>query len=237
MQVTSRQIMDELGIKNIKTLTRWYQAGLIPPPEVEQHPDGVGRIACWPAWVKQHCKAIKRLTHEGHPIKEIHALFGDDWPKIASRYLRYDLASVSAEMDEDASVRELAEIIDQQVLSHLMQIREKLHAATIPAVLSNVVRQALDVLSDRQNPVLVLSEDRVVAVPDVAVSAYLSKFYKTSNPMLVVPLYAILSQQGSEHWKLKKPVVKPGPVAAAKKGQLAKVSVKANWDYQVEQDN
>lgn len=236
MQVTSRQIMDELGIKNVKTLTRWYQAGLIPPPEVEQHPDGAGRIACWPAWVKQHCKTIKRLTHEGHAIKEIRALFGDDWPEIASRYLRYNFASASAEMDEEASVRELAEIIDQQVLSHLMRIREKLHAVTIPAVLGNVVRQALDILNDRQNPVLVLSEDRVVAVPDFAVSAYLSKFYNASNPFLVVPLYAILSQEGSEHWKFKKPVVKPGPVTGTKKGELSKVSVKANWDYQVKRD-
>ncbi|MHB8894152.1 MAG: hypothetical protein ACYC99_03110 [Candidatus Geothermincolia bacterium] len=50
--ITSKELLAATGIKNAKTLTRWHQAGLIPPPHLGTHPSGRGKIAFWDDAVK-----------------------------------------------------------------------------------------------------------------------------------------------------------------------------------------
>ena len=109
-QVTSKEILEACQIQSAKTLTRWYQAGLIPSPEVGRMPDGsVGKIGKWPAWVLEHCRVITDMTRKGRRLVEIRELFGSDWPAIARRYRRYNLGEIMA--------REAAEEVDSLVES------------------------------------------------------------------------------------------------------------------------
>ena len=61
--VTSSEILKQARIKNIKTLSRWHQQGIIPPPVIRTHPSGRGKIAYWPDWVLGKCVRIRELQN------------------------------------------------------------------------------------------------------------------------------------------------------------------------------
>ena len=68
--VNSKEILEITGLKNIKTLTRWYQKGIIPPPHVGTHPSGHGKIAYWQDWVLDFCVKIIDLRKLGYSTSE-----------------------------------------------------------------------------------------------------------------------------------------------------------------------
>jgi len=235
MEVTSRQIMDATGIQNIKTLSRWHQKGLIPPPTMGVHPDGNGRMAYWPGWVLEHCKVIKQLTDEGRTVNEIHALFGSNFEAIGSRYRKYNFAGAMKVSELAAERREIAREIDSTITSHLAQIRRGLEATSFPSVAFDIVGQALDIIEQGQNPILIVSPERTVTVPDFLLSLQLSNHYEDQTALLVVPLFPILARFGLIRAKRKKPRVKPSTtvVRHGKKKQLDQVRVKPNWEYEI----
>src|SRR4051812_27606414 len=69
--VTTKQILERTGIQTGRTLTRWYQRGLIPPPEIRISPTGNGKSAYWPDWVVHRCDRIRRLIKSGRSLDEI----------------------------------------------------------------------------------------------------------------------------------------------------------------------
>ena len=68
--ITSTEILKQAGIKNVKTLTRWHQQGIIPAPIVKTHPAGRGKVGYWPSWVAAKCVRIRQLQDEGIPLKQ-----------------------------------------------------------------------------------------------------------------------------------------------------------------------
>lgn len=235
MEVTSRQIMDATGIQNIKTLSRWHQKGLIPPPTMGVHPDGNGRMAYWPGWVLEHCKVIKQLTDEGRTVNEIHALFGSNFEAIGSRYRKYNFAGAMKASELAAERREIAREIDSTITSRFAQIRRGLEATSFPSVAFDIVGQALDIIEQGQNPILIVSPERTLAVPDFLLSLQLSNHYEDQTALLVVPLFPILARFGLIRTTRKKPRVKPSTtvVSHGKKKQLDQVRVKPNWEYEI----
>ncbi len=166
MPVTSREIMEICEIKNVKTLTRWYQAGLIPEPNVQRHPGGAGRIAFWPEWVLNHCRAIKQLTANGQTIEQIKETFGSDWETIAHRYQRYNFLEVSQKMDFDNAMWSVQEVIDDVLVKFLGDARESILSVNEPLIVREIVIQGLDLMRQSYNPVLILAFERIVVVPD-----------------------------------------------------------------------
>lgn len=68
--ITSAELLKQAGIKNVKTLTRWHQQGIIPSPMVKTHPSGHGKIGYWPDWVLGKCVRIRQLQDDGIPLRQ-----------------------------------------------------------------------------------------------------------------------------------------------------------------------
>lgn len=241
MKVTSREIMESLGIKNIKTLTRWHQAGVIPEPTVELHPDGNGRIAYWPSWVLEHCRVVKQMLDEGQKIKDIVGAFGCRWQEIAAQYSskdrpqRYNLARVSRSMDRDRLLTDLVESIYKAVAKQIVHLRGSLVTTAFPTVTMSVVVQAVQLIEGGQNAVLVMTTEKIVVVPDFLLSLQLTRDYENQQPFLVIPIYSLLKQLGPQSNPLKEPTVKP--VSRIKRSRNGKeqnvILTDADWSFEV----
>lgn len=241
MKVTSREIMEALGIKNVKTLTRWHQAGVIPEPTVELHPDGNGRIACWPGWVLEHCREVKKMLDSGQKIKDIVGAFGRRWQEIEARYplkshqRRYNLAEVSKKMDRDHLLMELVESIYKAVARQVVQLRESLVTTSLPPVTMSIVAQAVQLIENGQNAVLVMTGVQAVVVPDFLLSLQLARNYENQQPFLVVPIYSLLKQLGPQPNPLKEPTIKAvGRIRRGKNGKEQNVVMaESGWSFEV----
>ncbi len=84
--LSTRQILEKLGLKSSETLRRWRAAGLIDAPVVVQRSEGRGRIAKWPLRVLAQCLAVRQKLQAGSTLEEIAApakkrryRFADDW--------------------------------------------------------------------------------------------------------------------------------------------------------------
>jgi len=88
--ITSKEILSELGLKNIKTLTRWHkQYKLVPPPVIKTHPNGRGKIAYWNEEDLPLFKYVKSKFDEGLKATEIKASIGLRDIKEHNKFLNY----------------------------------------------------------------------------------------------------------------------------------------------------
>lgn len=239
MRVTSREIMYALKIKNVKTLTRWYQAGVIPEPSIELHPDGHGTMAYWPSWVLDHCRVIKQMTDAGQTINEVVGTFGKNWDAIAARYRVYNFGRVSEKMDRDQLLMNIWNAVDKTVSKHFANIRRRLDTTQFPPVTRDVVLQALVLIEKGFNPVLILHPERIVAVPDFLLSLHLASDYQNSDPFLVVPMFSIVMQHKLKTKLAKKPTIRPvSRVTRAKNGEAEEAAIiSTEWDFQIQEES
>jgi DNA-binding transcriptional MerR regulator len=165
--VTSKQILDACEIKSVKTLTRWHQGGLIPPPVVGRMPDGtVGKIGKWQPWVLEHCKTIVEMTRSGRRLSEIRELFGSDWTRVAKRYRReYILGDVLARQkaeEVDFAVEAIAKL-----QAHLARLTPEDIAALL-AEADEIYHHGPVLIVTPEAGVRVLSEERASEIQSVA---------------------------------------------------------------------
>lgn len=240
MKVTSRDIMEALKVKNVKTLTRWYQAGVIPEPSIERHPDGHGTMAYWPSWVLEHCRAVKQMTDEGKTINEIAGAFGNNWLEVAAKYppqkRRYKFKEVSEKMDREHLLMNICDEIYRKIAKHLVIIRGQLLTTAYPPVTRNVVLQALDMIEQGHNPVLILTAEGTAVVPDFIVSLQLAKNQESSVLLLVIPLIPIL-KQFMKPAGLKGPTVHPvSRIKCGRAGIEQEVIAGDDWSFEIKED-
>src|SRR4051794_23650034 len=76
--ITSKDILEATGLKSAKTLTRWYQRGLIPRPLIRTHPSGRGKIAYWPDLVIDLCVRIVSMQREGLSLESVKRRLDDE---------------------------------------------------------------------------------------------------------------------------------------------------------------
>ena len=100
--LTATEIREALNGITSKTLTRWYQQKLIPPPTKQQKAEGRGREARWDAWVKQHCITIHALTEKGYTLADIGAFFGSNWIILYDLYQRTTPTMLVSLIDDEA---------------------------------------------------------------------------------------------------------------------------------------
>lgn len=236
MAVTSREIMKSLGIKNIKTLTRWHQYCVIPEPTVENHPGGIGRIGCWPDWVLEHCRVIKQLVAEGQTLRQVADTFGDDWNAIARRYQRYSFAEVNKKMDLENKVTILRESIQQELARDLGDLRERLKAATIPPINRDLLMRAVDLVREGYNPVLIVTSERIIVTPDFLVGLHLAAHFENPKTLLVVPLFSRIQGHLKAKDLPKAPTIRPASYIyrQTKQGLVEElIELKGEWQFQM----
>ena len=77
--VNSTSLLKSLPIGTSRTLIRWHQAGLIPPPSVTTHPSGRGKMSYWPDWIVDRCRRILDMKKQGYTLTAIRDALGSDW--------------------------------------------------------------------------------------------------------------------------------------------------------------
>ncbi len=237
MVVTSKQILDALEIRNIKTLTRWYQKGVIPEPLIQSQ-DGAGRIACWPPWVLKHCKVIKELTSEGKTLREIAESFGNDWEKLGRRYRAYNFQDDAKNKQEAEELYSIADAISERLDKKLVEIRQAISASRVQVASMEISEEALALAKDGYNPILVISPPlQVFVVPDFVVGEYLSKHFDAVDTVIVIPLFAICKSHAPAKSLPAAPTRKPVARVTSGKGASASestVRISGGWEFAVE---
>jgi DNA-binding transcriptional MerR regulator len=194
--LSSKEILDATEIKAGKTLTRWHQQGLIPPPTVDTHPNGRGKMAYWPDWVLERCKRIKQLVATGYSLEQIEQLLGKDWEDEEKRWQhrteRYRFSKVSSQLDFDAAARNFGVMVTDK----LMKIYEVLKADTRKFLelereiaTGEMAERIHRMVVDGHNPVLVFDGESVVIVPDFLVSSRLSTPEGRQEGLLVASVF------------------------------------------------
>ena len=188
---SSKEILERAGIGSGKTLTRWHsEHQLIPPPQIDTHPSGRGKMAYWPEWVLHRCIRIRQLLKSGHSLDEIHDMLGTDWEAEAERSRRrYRFAEVSRTMEKSAATENFAEAVVRSLppgaYHDLQYDPERL---TEYLLNRKTIEHLLSLMNQGYNPILVLDgEDRYI-VPDFVVGQMLAKAAVTGGCWWVTSL-------------------------------------------------
>lgn len=205
MPVTSQQIMSAIEFVNPKTLVRWHQKKLIPPPDIQMHPNGNGRISYWPDWVLEHCRYIKKAAEGGIRHSELAREFNEDWEEVKKRYVtsklghaeggnsptskrRYILSVESARLERQEFRYVLSKTIDTLIAGNYPDLRVQLNKATIRDNTDALVHQALDLLKQGITPVLLISARSSLVTPDFSIGPLIADAIDLKEPFVVVPL-------------------------------------------------
>jgi len=164
-QVTSREILEQTGLKSAKTLTRWYQQGIIPPPAIRTHPSGRGKIAYWPEWVVDRCLRIIQLRKDGHSLRAASTLIEKERiAEIARRGTEKEMADhlvkVTEALDAEAATPEQVSAVGEAVRRFLPRIQEFTTPESSPVntFLALVLSEIEQLTSDRELQDAVITE-------------------------------------------------------------------------------
>jgi len=229
-RVTSREILDKLGLESARTLRRWRELNLIPPPETGPHPSGRGRIASWPRWVLDRCLEIRRLTREGHTLKEIGEMLGSDWEK-AKRKRRYRFRDAMLAREKEMRQFRLEEIVRRRLRKLIRHYDEKYYAGLVTL---DILDHAVKLVNDGYNPVFVVTEKRVTVVPDFIVSQHLAAD-TDSEPLFVIPIGNLVLTDDADHDATVRPASKIVRKAGTRSSQESYRYI-GDWEFKMLDD-
>jgi DNA-binding transcriptional MerR regulator len=188
--VTTQEILEKSGIKVGKTLTRWHQAGLIPPPTIGTHPSGRGKVAYWPAWVMQRCIRIRQLVDHGMSLAEIGATLGKNWEQEERRYRRrYDFRTASERLDIEKCLANLDELVSHKLAPFWSRMKNgrDLNEKWTNLAWQEGAKGILQLAQAGFNVVLVIDGESLWVVPDFIISHTLAMAPK-GPPLIVVAI-------------------------------------------------
>ncbi|MCH7728880.1 MAG: MerR family transcriptional regulator, partial [Planctomycetes bacterium] len=244
-KVSSKDILEKTGISSIKTLTRWYQRGLIPPPEIGTHPAGRGKLAYWPEWVLERCLTIRKLTRAKKSLDEVQHLLSCEWADEERKWKKkqrkwkkkrrgeYDLAAASEQLLYDQCVISFLEAADDKISPMLA---DKYHQKLGRRLNSEMAKIALKHVQAGFNPVLVFDGDELSIVPDFLVTQLLSNAKGGLQSLVVVPIFdeVVTSFSPCDIGLPSAPTVTP--VARVREGDTSKeltVIAIDKWDFEL----
>jgi len=220
--VSTEKILQETGIRAAKTLTRWHQRGLIPPPEVGLHPSGRGKMAYYPDWVVERCVRIRQLVRGGYSLDQVAEMLGSNWSEEERRAkaTRYRLKEASARLDHVACVRNFAVLVGDKIMPML----EKLGSRSVRTLRrfddvlmrERTVEQALGLVHEGYNSVLVFDGTSWSIVPDFVVGQALAQVGSSACPCVALPIFAevVTAFAPIEQDLPSAPTIKPVPRVA-----------------------
>lgn len=222
--VTTKDILKFTGLKTARTLTAWYQAGLIPRPRIMRHPSGKGTVAVWPDEAMDRCMALAKLRKPGRPSRlnlRILELL-DQQPVRQGLQAPEDVIRANTANDGNMINREddLPEFFIAMLAPALFPYFPDVHSrsAMISKIRSlEVMRQALDLFNSGFRPVLVVDKHDFQVTQDFMVSRRLADEVSFDHAIVVVPLLASL-KKAFLLARVPFPEVKPIPPSATPEG-------------------
>ena len=243
--ISSQEIRQKAGIKATKTLTRWHQRGLIPPPVVKTHPNGRGKMAYWPGWVLHRVHAIRRLLSDGLGRDEIAEKLGSDWEAEEKRYpRRRRTLKQGMENEKRRDAREkFAEAVSTRVYEFLkaMGVQRPGIGGRLDELFANLplVKSAIGLTQDGFNAVAVVTGKEIYVTTDFVLGRSLVD--DQTAPLLIVPLGDVIREAFSE---IEKDLPqKPSRVASKVVDEMTSAdtvhtefSVGKNWTFALTED-
>ena len=234
--------MDRLGIESSKTLTRWYQRGLIPKPELGTHPNGRGKMGYWEPWVLERCLRIRQLMAAGKELGEIADMLGSDWDAAAKVVRRkYVFADVSNKMDFQAGLESLRDLLWGLLNPFFRELgvaAVKSNHMNFKQLKTETLKQCVDLVRDGANPVVVYDGETFRAVPDFVIGQMLAKTAGQGQPWLIVPVYHVVQKLFGPLLKLtaEQPTMRPSSEVVLDDGDTmnrSDVVMVAPWDFEI----
>ncbi len=201
-KLTTQEVLERCDIQSGKTLTRWRKLGLIPPPSLDVHPNGRGKVAYYPTWVCDLILAIKNRLAAGESLKEIARTSPSDWAAEEKRQVEKEtqVRALWERSCRTVAARKFAMRCTEVVYTYLQRlgiqrpgIGDVLAKAFAYPELTNT---ALKLLLDSYSPVIVLLGGTIQVVPDFYVTR-LCHPRSYGRPMLVIPIRELLVEEFS----------------------------------------
>jgi DNA-binding transcriptional MerR regulator len=198
--ITSKDILETTGIKSAKTLTRWHQRGLIPPPVVRTHPSGRGKMSYWPDWVMGRCTKIVELQREGYSFQAISkqldvldrppldAAAKKGYESISDFFAKQTVRIHGQEVTQAFALRMVVLASVQQFVSDSDSQRALF--AKIEEI--DAVDLALRLARSGFNPILLWDGEDLEIVPDFLIGRRLSNSSKPGRAFVVAPVMPAL---------------------------------------------
>jgi hypothetical protein len=199
--ITSKQILKATGLRSVKTLTRWANAGFIPKPQIGTHPKGRGKIAYWPDWVLEKCRRIVKLQKQGHGLASAVSA-------IEHERMLGVMEKVKASSSLDATLSEkkikLAQGGELDLVSvfHFWIAKEAANFTSDQSVLKQLVSamrtagvaaRGIQYLQSGYNPICVFDGQNASVMPDFRIVHALADQF-SARSRLVIPLFPLLHQ-------------------------------------------
>ena len=241
-EVTSKELMEAAGVTGINTLRKWVVRGLLPEPTIRKHPSGRGTISYWPAWVTMRVIQIRELREAGKSKAIDEILLNEDWDTVKRKYQRhtkrrYNFARACAEVDHSNAVLEVADGICEQ-LQAISNINRDKFAGPSWTLDLTLVNDAIELLKQGMNPVVIVEGDSVFVTSDVAVGIHLSKRRSPAEAFVVIPIAdVVLEKMPSVAPLAKESSIEPSPVAVRRSGKLTsklKLKIGKNWQVRID---
>lgn len=189
--VPARDVLTLTGIKNAKTLTRYQQLGIIAPPRIDVHPDGLGKMGYYPMHAVERIIRVRAFIRQGYRVEMAAALAREqEFSEAIDRDVTLPSGAVvkAADLFVDRVVALAAPILrDQGALSDLKaKVRQ-----------NNIYGETLIRIQNGENPILVVSETECTVTTDYGLAAGLSQVHiqpAARRALIVIPLYLALSE-------------------------------------------
>jgi len=192
--ISSKEILEKTGLKNIKTLTRWYQKGLIPKPLIRTHPSGHGKMGYWPDWVLDRCLKIMELKKQGYsPRSAVAILERERLSKIIKGSMETTPSSSKIfEQSEESKLSRLFSALILEEAKNLISDRDIQKTFVTQLEEQEALDHTLFLYNRGYNPILIFDGNYVEIIPDFLVGQFLSKDGSKGKSSIFVPLLALL---------------------------------------------
>ena len=192
--LTGKEILKQTDIRSPRTLRRWAERGLLPKPQVKNVPSGRGRASFWPDWVLPRCQRIKQLLKAGKSLDEILEILGNDWKtERAKSRRRYRFAEVSADLDFEAAIRNLAELIGNKLVPFLgglgADVRRAVYSLDTALFQKETIENLLGLVRQGINPLLVYTNGQFHFTADFMVGQLVGHDTEHSGPSIVMSVF------------------------------------------------
>jgi hypothetical protein len=194
-KLTTHEVLLRSGITSVKTLTRWHQKGLIPPPAVETHPSGRGKIAYWPAWIIFRIREVKAGLAAGSSLDELASTLSRDWQAEEKRWVRKrpDIKAAFDRMNRAEAIDRFAEWAADAVFEYLQKIGVQRPGRVWGDLWANFyatefVNDVLQLLRKGYSPVVAIAGSELKVIPDFLLASVAADPKSQSQPLLIVPI-------------------------------------------------
>ncbi len=233
--ITTKELLKRTGIKNRRTLIRWHQAGLIPPPSIGNYASGRGRTSRWPDWVLGRCRRILKLRKDGYSLSAIRTALGTDWETEndrggqAAALEGLGLTRMPRQRGARGGSpiklrRKFAERVWRRVRKMVLD-DDALDRSVLNIELNEQLERgssldrALKCAREGHSPFLVFCGYEVCLVPDFALGKYMQEYALDKYAYMIVPLLPILHDICSDKNLPDKPSHFPGENVKVKVGK------------------